>query len=539
MDIGTDESANDDADFLPSDESWWKRSRWAVCFTIAAVLFIVLGGSILVVVPNQLLNNWFPDVSDDVRAASLWPAAQVVLFSLGGVIAIAGIALSGARHGEELRAADRDRARSLVQQRLYHLDRDKEASRLREMRDRREADAESVLRARLVTAVELLASDASATKRMTGLFLLAGLVSEWKARENSREAQLCVDVLCGYLRAAPRVDDEASALLERQVRVAGFEQIRTNLTDSGEGGPLWAGLHFNLTGLRIDYTVNLSRIRCEGSTKLNLERIEVLAHGRLLLPGIRVADDSVLSLNGASVLDGGEVHLQEAQLRNDARMTAVGVDVSRNGRLILSDAVLQGNSDLLLGGPTISAGGELVAKGLILRDDAELVINRAVVTSQGRLVASGARACDRASVLIGSPSVRGFVDLRGLRLQDQAHVEVGKPRVSARGRLDIDHWRAGESSTMLITAAQVEARGLLSLRGGLAEGGIVNVSVLNADSGGHVTLHRTKLLSGGRLVVRGARWDGEGRVWMNADSISDARSRFLGRVSLSGGDLAS
>lgn len=88
---------------------------------------------------------------------------------------------------------------------------------------------------RFGTAAEQLAHE-NATVRLAGLYAMAGLADDWV--ENR---QICVDVLCGYLRL-PQQDDES----ERKVR----ESLLRVLVERLDAGWRGSGLDLDLTGVR-------------------------------------------------------------------------------------------------------------------------------------------------------------------------------------------------------------------------------------------------------------------------------------------------
>lgn len=64
---------------------------------------------------------------------------------------------------------------------------------------RHERDELGELRARFTTAVEQLAHS-SATVRIAGVYSLAAVADQWLANDDVEQAQVAVDVLCGYMR---------------------------------------------------------------------------------------------------------------------------------------------------------------------------------------------------------------------------------------------------------------------------------------------------------------------------------------------------
>ncbi|VVJ23349.1 Uncharacterised protein [Amycolatopsis camponoti] len=99
------------------------------------------------------------------------------------------------------------------------------------------ADRETVqsFNERLGTAAEQLAHESPAV-RLTGVYALAGLADDWVDKR-----QVCVDVLCGYLRLQPEVMTPG----ETEVRQAILRMIRDRLA----GFEWWLPVDFDFTGI--------------------------------------------------------------------------------------------------------------------------------------------------------------------------------------------------------------------------------------------------------------------------------------------------
>ncbi|MBB5853883.1 hypothetical protein ACFQ05_11295 [Amycolatopsis umgeniensis] len=89
---------------------------------------------------------------------------------------------------------------------------------------------------RFGTAAEQLAHD-NAAVRLAGLYAMAGLADDWVANR-----QICVDVLCGYLRLPVRENDQPDA----KVRESVLRVLRDRLNDNWRG----SALELDLTGAR-------------------------------------------------------------------------------------------------------------------------------------------------------------------------------------------------------------------------------------------------------------------------------------------------
>ncbi|MEW1881034.1 pentapeptide repeat-containing protein [Rhodococcus sp. NPDC080181] len=129
------------------------------------------------------------------------------------------------------------------------------------------------LQSRFTTSATQLADDA-ATIRLAGVYSLASLADDWYTATGStlaseRDRQVCIDVLCAYLRRdttsdtalysklkksdkAGRTDDLEAE--EKIVRAAIITAIRTHTTivPKDTNDPKWTGADFDLTGAKLD-----------------------------------------------------------------------------------------------------------------------------------------------------------------------------------------------------------------------------------------------------------------------------------------------
>ncbi|SMG34780.1 hypothetical protein SAMN06296010_1987 [Agreia pratensis] len=217
----------------------------------AVIAFVVFGAVALLLLPQLLLDNWLANQEVDTATVRLavGNAAQVVLFSLGGVIALVGVTLSLSRHGLELENAENERA--------------KEERRITELEQQRHADGDRELRARFAQAVGLLSDPDKPTTRQAGMYALAALADDWANHGRTDERQVCIDVLCGYLRSrwdptSDKGDDE------RRIRATGFDLIGTHHRQA-DGQPSWDGARFNIQGAIIDFDINFRNTRFASS----------------------------------------------------------------------------------------------------------------------------------------------------------------------------------------------------------------------------------------------------------------------------------
>ncbi|ABH00660.1 conserved hypothetical protein (plasmid) [Rhodococcus jostii RHA1] len=100
----------------------------------------------------------------------------------------------------------------------------------------------SALHERYSTAAEQLGHDNPAI-RLAGVYGLASLADDWKSAGRHGETQVCIDLLCAYLRA----EHEPSDLREHDVRTAIVAAIHSRLRSGDSGRPSWRRYRFDLT----------------------------------------------------------------------------------------------------------------------------------------------------------------------------------------------------------------------------------------------------------------------------------------------------
>ncbi|WP_433576199.1 pentapeptide repeat-containing protein [Nocardia brasiliensis] len=102
------------------------------------------------------------------------------------------------------------------------------------------------LRTRFTTTSGQLAH-ASPAVRMAGVYAMAALADDWHARGNHAEVQVCVDVLCGYLRLPYTPDPDCERSQNGlEVRKTIVRVIAAHLVPAAEHP--WSDRDFDLTG---------------------------------------------------------------------------------------------------------------------------------------------------------------------------------------------------------------------------------------------------------------------------------------------------
>lgn len=357
------------------------------------------------------------------------PARNVLLLA-GGIVAVVGVGLSLSRHREELDSADRDR------ERLAH-DRTKEETRQVEAAVQRRSDAERGMRARFVTAVELLSDDERPMKRAAGLRSLSALADDWAAIR-PEEVKVCVDTICDYLRQpVPRPEpetvgeglhkevalpDPCTPREEIAVRLVGYQILRDHLIPEAEHK--WGDRHINLSGALVDFEADLGGIELSGG-RLDFRRAEVCGGGVVNLDHSKVSYGGRLDFTGASIhgsepdtgspssvdmtgahFDAGcSVLLSRAVIANGATVTFKEAKFNDGAHVETRRCEVANFSDVRFVGVTLSNGAYL-SLTMAIHDDARVVLSEVNAKSGGWVI------------LAASPFGTGRVDLDGAVLDE-------------------------------------------------------------------------------------------------------------------------
>ncbi|TDL45231.1 hypothetical protein [Microbacterium oleivorans] len=436
-----------------------------------AIAFVVISALGIAFVPERLLTMWVPNASVADRGKLLGPAAQVVLFSLGGLIALVGVVLSAARHGEELRAAERDLRRSMLQERAHELEKIKENSRATEAEQARIASVERDLRARFVTAVELLSSEDDPLRRASGVFVLGSLADDWSELGRLEEVQVCIDLLCGYLCAPLPVGVTSTPGPERPVRSAGYALLRSHLVPGSEHP--WDGRKFNLSNAHIDFDVNLTGIVLRaGSTldltdatingaSLRMSNVAVDGSARLILIRVKLTGAAALELDGARATAGAAIDLDRLKASEGSAMSLRGAIATQSSLISMRWAVFKGASRLDMHGAVYAQSSVLVGRDITLDTESTVSLEHLQILSG----ASG--------------------DLSDAIVQNASRLSATSALVGGQhSYATFDGAQAGASSTFTLHGMRVVDRGSVSaLRTEEVDDGVVELTGVDVDGG--------------------------------------------------------
>ena len=115
--------------------------------------------------------------------------------------------------------------------------------------DQKRAGREEIdrLRDRYTTIAGQLGDDA-APVRLAGVYAMAALADDWINRDNHREAQVCIDVLCAYIRTPRNTTTDEEAVADTRVRETITRVITQHLQKDAH--PSWSDKTFDFTEAR-------------------------------------------------------------------------------------------------------------------------------------------------------------------------------------------------------------------------------------------------------------------------------------------------
>ena len=115
--------------------------------------------------------------------------------------------------------------------------------------DQKRAGREEIdrLRDRYTTIAAQLGDDA-APVRLAGVYAMAALADDWITLDNHREAQVCIDVLCAYIRTPRNTTTSEEVVADTRVRET-ITRVITQHLQAGAATP-WSGKAFDFTEAR-------------------------------------------------------------------------------------------------------------------------------------------------------------------------------------------------------------------------------------------------------------------------------------------------
>ena len=110
-----------------------------------------------------------------------------------------------------------------------------------------------ILNERFDTVAEKLGSDKPPAVRLAGVYAMAGLADDWPEHR-----QMCVEVLCGYLRMPYEPEPGDDATVEKRLAFGASREVRHTVIRviaahlDGTAPVSWCGLNFDFVGAVFD-----------------------------------------------------------------------------------------------------------------------------------------------------------------------------------------------------------------------------------------------------------------------------------------------
>src|SRR6516225_6176778 len=110
-----------------------------------------------------------------------------------------------------------------------------------------------ILNERFDTVAEHLGSDKPPAVRLAGVYAMAGLADDWPDHR-----QMCVEVLCGYLRMPHEPEPGDDATVEKRLAFGASREVRHTVIRviaahlDGTAPVSWCGLNFDFAGAVFD-----------------------------------------------------------------------------------------------------------------------------------------------------------------------------------------------------------------------------------------------------------------------------------------------
>lgn len=256
------------------------RRRWWV---LGALIVPVVYGS----PPGVYLALVLSHVVDPPAWGEFWRAAAAPYGTVTAGIAALGAAGIALYNGDQQRQVESEQARKELEHAQAQLE-DRRATAEREHK----AGIVRDLHSRFTTATNQLAHDTSMTIQQSGAYALGALADDWLALGKEQDAQVCVSILCTYLRTHHHIAARAEgrdADTEYDSDIPPDQPVRESIQrifadhlisyspDGESQGGAWSELDFDFTGAHLhnwtlrsvifeSATTDFSRTRFTGRT---------------------------------------------------------------------------------------------------------------------------------------------------------------------------------------------------------------------------------------------------------------------------------
>lgn len=203
--------------------------------------------------------------------------------------------------------------------------------------DQKRAGREEVdrLRDRYTTIAAQLGDDA-APVRLAGVYAMAALADDWITMGNHREAQVCIDVLCAYIRTPRNTATSEEVVADTRVRETITRVITQHLQD--DAATSWSDKVFDFTEAHFTGFHSFSGARFNEGSRVIFRGAEFNEGCRVGFIGARFNEGCRVVFRGAKFNEGGQVVFRSAKFNEGCRVSFIGAKFNEGGQVDFSGA---------------------------------------------------------------------------------------------------------------------------------------------------------------------------------------------------------
>ncbi|MDR1999733.1 MAG: hypothetical protein LBQ06_07330 [Frankiaceae bacterium] len=333
------------------------------------VLAAVAAGAGLFVLLGRLdSGHWWPwsGRSPKPDAYDLFKSAAALVALIGAIVAAtvaAAVAMRRQRAAERSIAIAAEALRVLTQAQLVAARAQEVGARAQEIGAgayqldlrRNQRDAVRDLRGRFAVATGQL-GDPVASTRLAGAYAMAALADDWAAATadgDSRapagaDTQVCIDVLCAYLRVGRRAGDEHDRRAEIVVRHTILSLIAAHLRPGLARRLSWSGRTIDLSGATFadGAAIDFSEVTLGGGGRINFAGATFGEGGGVSFYGATFGEDSAVIFTRASFASRSGVGFNRATLAQHSRLGFEWARFAERSYLDFDGARLADNSSV-------------------------------------------------------------------------------------------------------------------------------------------------------------------------------------------------
>lgn len=229
------------------------------------------------------------------------------------------------------------------------------------------------LRDRYTTTANQLGHEA-AFVRLAGVYAMAALADDWLRREDgNHEAQVCIDVLCAYIRTPRHTTTDEDRQADTRVRETITRVIAKHVAQLAQ--PDWTGRTFDFTGAVFSGTHSFDQTVFRG--------------GQLILAGCQFEEGCRLSFDHA-IFEKSHISFFGAEFNDGAVLSFSEANFSDRYQLIFGRAKFNKGCKAMFEAAEFNRGSFLSFRGANFADGCRLSFDEAVFKNRAQMGFTGA-----------------------------------------------------------------------------------------------------------------------------------------------------